>query len=541
MNEDPTYSHIAYLQLEEDEKVMWDDLDGYMGQFDNIDEDSLLVLTKMAEWSEDIIMFIEDVFCEADGTPVRITNQQRQLLEAFMSSRHSKVAAATGHAIGKSTLFAWIILWGVLLHDEIKILVTAPSAHQLNDVIWAELHKWYYDMPAYLKNYIGITSKVVYNKFKPKTRFAAARTARRDEPGALQGFHSNNMIILGDECSDIPDNIFDVLQGAMTTKKSADKKKSVRAMFCGNPTRTTGFFYEIFELLSDKFICFHMSSEDSPLVDEEFIDLMASYGTDSDKYRMRVLGLFPKSSINTLITRDEARKAIMEAPLYVDDKAPLILGMDCARQGDDKTVIMLRRGRRAWVVFDGRIEDTQLAGDKLAEVYDMYEPDRCYVDVGAAGGGVIDRARAILHDRSAVIEVNFGGKPLDGEHYVNKRAEMWVKMRDWIRENDGHIDIPDPRLGLVLVEELCTPTYTFSAGNKILMEKKEEIKKRIKRSTDYGDALALTFAMPEPRFIDMKNKYKNNNLEAELGKRHFGAGEFREKRTRESEIRRSYN
>ncbi len=83
--------------------------------------------------------------------------------------------------------------------------------------------------------------------------------------------------------------------------------------------------------------------------------------------------------------------------------------------------------------------------------------------------------------------MNFGGKA-KRPMFANKRAEMWTNMRDWIKDSGVLPNIPD------LKSDLSAPTYTFDAGNRLQLERKEAMRKRGVKSPDLGDALALTFA-----------------------------------------------
>ena len=169
------------------------------------------------------------------------------------------------------------------------------------------------------------------------------------------------------------------------------------------------------------------------------------------------------------------------------DYAPRIMGVDPARFGDDRSVIVERQGLAALApkVYRG-LDNMELAA-RVAAAIEARSPDAVFVDAGA-GAGVIDRLRQLGH---AVIEVNFGGRPIDAR-FVNKRAEMWWEMADWVRAGAS---IPNDN---TLKLELATPTYRFDASNKIALESKDDIKKRLPDagSPDIADALALTFAQP---------------------------------------------
>jgi hypothetical protein len=192
---------------------------------------------------------------------------------------------------------------------------------------------------------------------------------------------------------------------------------------------------------------------------------------------------------------DEATKREAIASLY----DPLIMGVDVARFGDDQSVIRFRKGRDARthppLKFRG-IDTMQLAA-RIAEQYNQLRPDAVFVDGGGVGGGVVDRLRQL---RVPVIEVQAGAKPdrsagqaiqADDVVYSNKRAEMWGTMKEWLKQGGAIDDDQALRADLTAVEY----GYMLREGrDAILLEKKEDMKKRGLASPDDGDALALTFS-----------------------------------------------
>jgi hypothetical protein len=169
------------------------------------------------------------------------------------------------------------------------------------------------------------------------------------------------------------------------------------------------------------------------------------------------------------------------------DYAPRILGVDPARFGDDRSVIFPRQGLQCFdpEVYRG-IDNMDLAG-KVADYIQRWQPDAVFIDAGA-GSGVIDRLRQLGYD---VIEVNFGGKAID-DRYHNKRTEIWSLMADAVRSG---LSIPNDNS---LKLELATPTYKYDASNRIKLESKDDIRKRLPDtgSPDLADALALTYSQP---------------------------------------------
>ena len=174
-------------------------------------------------------------------------------------------------------------------------------------------------------------------------------------------------------------------------------------------------------------------------------------------------------------------------PITEIEHAPRILGVDPARFGNDRSVIFPRQGLVAFPpeVYRG-LDNMDLAG-RVARKIEDWQPDAVFIDAGA-GSGVIDRLRQLGHD---VVEVNFGGRPIS-PRYTNKRTEIWQELADWVRAGGA---IPNEQ---ALKLELATPTYSFDAANRMALESKDEIKKRLPDagSPDLADALALTFAHP---------------------------------------------
>ena len=443
-------------------------------------------LTRVQEWGErfrrDPVEYVRRVF------RAEPTDQQAQLLRA-VADPGAKVAVRSGHGTGKTTALAWIILWYLPLHRNALIPCTAPTGHQLYDLLWAEVQRWQPKMPPELADCVIVKQSRVEIRGYERTKFAVARTARKENPEALAGFHSENLLFLIDEASGVPEQIFQVAEGALSTPGS-------RVVMTSNPTRITGYFYDAFGRNRDKWTRLHFSGPESPLVDHEFVREMGEkYGEDSDIYRVRVLGEFPKASVLQLIPQDLVEAALgAHLPEEAYRFAPRILGVDVARFGDDRSAVFYRQGRHAELALALRSQDTMTLAGRVAALEDELRADAVFVDEGGVGGGVVDRLRQL--GRSP-IPVNFGGAPLDGR-YQNKRAEMWCLLKAWLQE--GAEICPRDRqqndIASDLRDDLVGPEYGFSSSGKLQLERKEDMKKRGLASPDLGDALALTFAAP---------------------------------------------
>lgn len=401
-----------------------------------------------------------------------------------------KSATVSGRGVGKSSLVAWLILWNMSCNLGTTTIVSANTETQLKDKTWAELGKWHtlavnehwFERLALslrpnqwfeqqLKRQLQIDTGYYY---------ANAQLWSEDNPDAFAGVHNENgVMVVFDEASGIPGVIWTTTDGFFT------EPSLHRYYFAfSNGRRPGGFFFECFHKLR-KF--WRRRNLDSRLVegtDKNLLNsLVEQYGEDSDVVRVEVKGEFPSQGDRQFIARDIASSALEKNP-DTDEWAPLMMGVDVARFGDDSSVIAFRRGRDAttipWKIFDG-IDNMQLAME-VADAASKHNVDAICIDAGN-GTGVIDRVKDLGFK---VHEVWFGSKSPSPE-FVDNRTWMWNEMRSWL--NDGAI----PNIS-ELYDDLVGPEYLF-VGDKTKLEAKEQMKKRGLSSPDHGDALACTFAV----------------------------------------------
>jgi hypothetical protein len=193
----------------------------------------------------------------------------------------------------------------------------------------------------------------------------------------------------------------------------------------------------------------------------------------------------------------EARKRTCEAI------GSLVIGVDPARFGDDSFAIAWRQGRKVLKVQRKHRIDTVAGANWVKSVIDQDRPVKVFIDVGGQGAGVVDIVRDFGEPYADLtVGVNFGGSPQDlqktnerGELVPgpkNRRAEMWMRSRDWL-EDEGGADIPDDD---ALHADAVAPGFKYDMRQYLLLESKEDIRKRGLRSPDGWDAVALTFASP---------------------------------------------
>ena len=192
-----------------------------------------------------------------------------------------------------------------------------------------------------------------------------------------------------------------------------------------------------------------------------------------------------------------ARKAAIEP------SGPLVIGFDPAWMGEDRHAMAFRRGRRVLKIETKVRLDTMAAAGWLKRVIDAEKPARVFIDVGGVGAGVYDRLKEWGEPYSAiVVPINFGsapfepppldahGRPSGGP--ANRRAEMWMRSKEWLEDTAG-VQVPDSD---ALQADACGPSYRYDSHTRLVLERKEDMRRRGVPSPDEWDAVALTFAEP---------------------------------------------
>lgn len=305
-----------------------------------------------------------------------------------------------------------------------------------------------------------------------------------DNPDAMRGMYLDGAVL--DEYGQMKQGVFqEIVRPALTDRKgwgvfsgtpkgqgafSDVYQQAVRAMAKNDPNWWAGLY----------------RADETNVIDAEELALLRATLSDNT-YRQEFLCDFTAAADNVLITIDLVSDAMNTTRTEAEIKnAPRILALDPARFGDDRSVIIRRQGLNVFPPKIFRKADNMAMVGHLMQEAKEFNPDAVFVDAGA-GAGIIDRCRQL---GMTVIEVNFGGSPLKPGQYANKRAEMWDLVREYLESGGALPNDPE------LKADLVVPTYDYDASNQMRLESKENIKKRLGKSPDLGDALALTFAFP---------------------------------------------
>lgn len=407
---------------------------------------------------------------------------QEDLLRA-VGRGERKISVRSGHGTGKSTTLSWVMIWFVLFRFPCKVVVTAPTTAQLYDALFAEMKRWLNELPEALQVLFEVKTDRVELVAAPSEAFISARTSRAEQPEALAGVHSDHVLLVVDEASGVPEQVFEAASGSMSGH-------SAITILAGNPTRTSGTFFETHNRLSDHWYTLHWSCIDSPRVSEAFVEEMKlRYGEDSNAYRIRVLGEFAQGDDDTIIPLHLAEAAKTRDVKMTPNTRP-IWGLDVARFGSDRTALCKRYGSVVTEVETWKGLDLMQTVGRVKAQYDgmlpSERPSEILVDVIGLGSGVYDRLRELS---LPVRSINVSEAPAFGNTYNNLRTELIFRFRGWLEQRGSRLP-DDPEL----IAELTSIRYSFASTGKMKAEGKDDMRRRGLKSPDKADAVFLTFA-----------------------------------------------
>ena len=426
----------------------------------------------------------------------------RKLKDGVGLNEIIRVAVTSGHGIGKSALVSWLILWALATFDDCKGVITANTDTQLKTKTGAELSKWY--RRCICRHWFNSTATAILSNEKGhgKTWRIDLIPWSKDNTESFAGLHNKGkrILIIFDEASAIDDAIWEVTEGALT-----DSDTEIIWCVFGNPTRNTGRFRECFRKFRHRWETRQIDSRTTRMANkkqlQEWVD---DYGENSDFVKVRVRGIFPNTSAKQFIPTEYVDAAFgrhLKREQY--EFAPKIISCDPAWSGDDKLIIAMRQGLHFRILRKiPKNDNDMLIASIIAQYEDEHEADAVFID-GGFGTGIISAGRTIGRNWQIVW---FSEKPID-EGCLNKRAEMWLAVRNWLRDGGS---IPEDQ---ELYDDLIGPEIVPRNDGKIQLESKEDMKRRGLPSPNCGDVLALTFAVPVRKSDNRVEQVEYNPLD----------------------------
>lgn len=432
--------------------------------------------TKIAElllvYKNDPVLAIESLFS------VKLDNQQKQLVLGAQDP-NARIAVKSSQGAGKTSCLVWMVLYYLLTLEDCRILITAPSAQQLNRVFHSETQKWFARLPDVFKAFFDIKKESIHIKGK-EYQMASLVTGNPSNIEGLQGGHATNYIIMGDEASGLEEKVFDTLLGTLGAGDG-------RFIMTSNPVRNSGRFYEIFATENPRWLKLTFNAMESAVTSQRWIDEMKEmYSELDDNWQIRVLGNFGRFGEQQFISSsliEEAANNWLEHKIYAN--YPRVAGVDVARFGADQTVFTLRQGPKILDITRYSNLDTMEVAARVTDYYQRFGPTNIFIDSIGVGAGVYDRTAELGLPVREVIVSQASNNP---KMYGNFRAQLWGEMRDWMQNG---ADIPDDR---DLISQLNAMQYTYNNKMQVLLMSKKDIKRMGLPSPDIADSISLTFA-----------------------------------------------
>lgn len=423
---------------------------------------------------------------------------QDSVLEAFPHNQRIALQACKGP--GKTTVLAWLGWNFLATRPSPNIAATSISGDQLRDGLWKEMAKWQAKSPFLRDNFVWTTTRIAAKQTDLAGNWwMSARTWPKtgnaeEQANTLAGLHSDYMLFLLDESGSIPDSVMAAAEAALA---SCVEGHIVQA---GNPTNLSGPLYRA--ATSEKDLWWRKEitgdPDDPERASRVHIDWarqqIEKYGAEHPFVLVNVFGRFPPTSLTALIGPDEVRAAMRRwyRPLEIGNQAK-IMGIDVARQGDDASVIAMRHGPQMHNLRRYRNVPDGVTGASIANRHwNEFDADACFVDAtGGLGFTWIDQLNVL---GKASIPVQFNSKASVENRYANRRAEMYFLFVDWIKAG-GALPPEDQEGSRELLKALTETVYTFK-NDRLMLEDKDDIKRKLGFSPDEADACALTFAEP---------------------------------------------
>lgn len=446
------------------------------------------------QYRDDPVAFVHDCFNWDEGES--LTPYQAEICAAL--SAHRRVCVRGPHGLGKSALAALLILWFALTRDgreDWKIPTTASAWRQLAKFLWPEVHKWARKLKwsALGRGPFCERTELLALSLKLKTGEAFALAS--DKPALIEGAHAKSLLYVFDESKAIMADTWDSAEGAFSTG-------DCYFLSISTPGEPSGRFYDIQSRRPgyDDWWVRHVSRDEAiaagRMSEKWAEERKLQWGEKSAVYINRVLGNFASSDEDGVIPLSWVEQANARWQAWRDrgeELGPLTsVGVDVARSGEDMTVLALRHGNVISELRRYSREDTMETTGRVAGIL-VAHGGRAAVDVIGIGAGVVDRLREMNQAVDAfTASAHSTATDRSGElGFLNIRAEAWWHLRELLDPANGdEVALPPDD---TLIGDLTTPRWKVTSGGKIQIESKEDIRKRIGRSTNDGDAVVQAF------------------------------------------------
>ncbi len=430
----------------------------------------------IARYQDNYELFVNEVL------GMQISDDQRLVAEGLQ--KHNFVAAKSGTGVGKTALCATTALWFFATHVEAKVVCTAPTGHQLEDLLFSEIESWIrrIKIPSLRSAIQSIKGKIYMDGYRDW--FIVGRTIPKDSKDklgdVLAGFHAPHLLFLVDEASAVPDAVYAGIEGSMLQKNS-------NAMLVGNPTRSIGFFRDCFGKNAKQWHGVTLSSINSPWNEAAWIERIGIlHGEDSDWYKTKVLGEFPSGIGLVIADYQQIADSFVRHKEY--DMSTLrgikVAGLDPSAGRNDSSVLTIRQDNYCWPPIRIQHKDGPDLLPKVIRICKQHGVREMYMDYNGIGVILYDLFKRQLNKGFKVYKVVSNARANDPEAYRNVRAELYKQLSD----NFDELCISDHDR---YVSELSEISFIEGKIPCQVMDK-PQIKSRLRYSPDFADSLMLS-------------------------------------------------
>lgn len=454
-------------------------------------------VARLIELRHDPVQFVERVL------QVRPEDYQRTALQAVAD--YPRVAVHTGHGVGKTAFASWVMIWFTFVWGPCKVVTTAPSWRQVEDLLWSEVHKWV--RQAKLEEELGWVwpFKLLDTRLEIQQDWFATGEAS-DEPVKMEGYHAPNMMYIFDEAKAVPDPTFEAAEGALTGEHS-------KVVMISTPGGTSGQFFRVCTGVEPGYKVFHVDGENSNRVSKTWVRARsAGWGRESSLFKQRVNGLFADAEDDTVVFTSWVLEASGQRP-SVPKTRPHVISGDIANRGSDETVLSIRHGN---YIFDQKIlRDARTPGivRTLMDMIKDHDADEVVIDANGWGAGVYDDLVDLQNSGKIPYTCNIigfmaGEKSSDTRAFINRRAELWWQTRLMLQPH-SNIGLPDDQ---ELHDQLTNIKYNVNDKDLIQIESKEKMRKRGVASPDRADSITLLWAGDLPPIDADEKQYEGHTI-----------------------------
>ena len=429
-----------------------------------------------------------------------LTPYQRSILSDLVE--HRRLGVRGPRRMGKSSLASLAVLWFAITRDaagkDWKIITTAASWLQLEAYFWKEVRKWAMRLDWEALGRPPFKTGDELQKHGMNLIHGSASAASPDTPDRIEGAHSSSIMFVFDEAKKIDASIFDSAEGSFAGG-SRYRNREALALAISTPGSPSGRFYDIHRGALKNWHARHVTIEETVAagqIDGDWVEQMrAYYGEQSAWFQQHVLGEFSAEEEDAVIPLSWVEAAVARWRVWMEDGAPEpdgphTIGVDVARSGADRTVFAFRKGDVVTHLRASPKEDTMGTAGRIKAALEADPQAKAIIDTIGIGAGVYDRLR---EQNEKVESFQASRKTVSRDstgqiRYANDRAAAWWGCRERLDPSRSPaLALPDdPELTADLTSVHAKPMLS---DGKLLIESKNDIRKRIGRSTDRADAV----------------------------------------------------